>query len=166
MNVRMSDYWGNYDHVGGSAKYTVPLIASDCPVGQDLDFYVEYWLPDYPDHIIQKGRVKIRVTGKDHASPLINWVKNCGDNTIQAGVYDGSTLKSVKARLQSKDHPERTLETELKDDGKEGDRCETDHVYSKKIPVQGFGVFNIEIEAIDMFGNIKTEKSTDIHVLQ
>jgi hypothetical protein len=166
MNVRMSDYWGNYDHVGGSAKYTVPLIASDCPEGQDLDFYVEYWLPDYPDHIIQKGRIKIHITGKDLAPPLIDWVKISGDNTIQASVYDGSSLKSVIARLQSKDHPERTLETELKDNGKEGDRRENDNVYSKKMPVEGFGVFNIEIEAIDISGNIKIEKSTDVHVLQ
>jgi poly(3-hydroxybutyrate) depolymerase len=166
INVRMSDYWGNYDHVGGSAKYTVPMIASNCPEGQDLNFYVEYWLPDYPDHIIQKGRIRINVTGKDIAPPLIGWVKISGDNTIHAKVCDGSALRSVKARLQSKATPERILETELKDDGKEGDACEKDNVYSRKMLVQGFDLFNIEIEAVDLFGNIKTQKSTDIYVLQ
>ena len=31
LNKRMSDDWTSFDHVGASAKYSVPLISSDCP---------------------------------------------------------------------------------------------------------------------------------------
>ncbi len=34
INIRESDNWSTYDHVGGSAKYSVPVISSDCPENQ------------------------------------------------------------------------------------------------------------------------------------
>ena len=132
---------------------------------QNIEFFAEYWLPDYPNHIIKQSKIRIKVTGKDITSPLVGWVKIAGDNTIQAKVYDGSKLQTVKAKLLSKDAPERFFEIELKDEGIEGDRSEADNVFSKKIPAQGFGLFNIEIEAIDLSGNKKIEKATDVFVL-
>ena len=53
----------------------------------------------------------------------------------------------------------------LKDNGKEGDRAEADNVFSKKIPDQKFGLYNIEIEATDSFGNKMVEKKSDVFVL-
>ena len=61
---RKSDDWTHFDHVGASAKYTVPLIASNCPENHTIDFFAEYWLPEYPFHIIKQGIIKIEVKGK------------------------------------------------------------------------------------------------------
>ena len=80
----MSDYWGSFDYVGGSAKYNVPLISSDCPENHPIEFFAEYWLPEYPFHIIKQGVIKIKVKGKDNTPPKIRWVKIPGDNIIQA----------------------------------------------------------------------------------
>ena len=38
VNTRMSDDWTPFDHVGASAKYSVPLISSDCPENHALIF--------------------------------------------------------------------------------------------------------------------------------
>jgi len=59
INVRKSDNWGQYDHVGGSAKFSIPLLAANCPQNQRLEFFAEYWLPDYPLHTIKQGRIFI-----------------------------------------------------------------------------------------------------------
>jgi hypothetical protein len=165
IKIRKSDYWGNYDHVGGSAKYYIPLIASNCPESHTLSFFVEYWLPDYPLHIIKQGVVIIEVKGKDTTPPKISWVHITGDNCIQAKVYDGSKIQSVKAGLIGKDDPAKLLNVELKDDGVEGDRAEADNVFSKKIPDQKFGTYTVVIEATDSFGNKIIEEVPDSFVL-
>ncbi|MBA7580398.1 hypothetical protein ES708_22289 [subsurface metagenome] len=118
-----------------------------------VEFFAEYWLPDYPYHIIKRGKVKIKVSGKDNTPPIAQWVKVSGDNVIQAKVYDGGKIQYVKAILRSKDNPEKFFKIELKDDGKEGDRAEGDNVFSKKIPDRKFGLYNVEIEAADSFTN-------------
>ena len=64
----MSDDWAPFDHVGASAKYSVPLISSDCPENHPIDFFAEYWLPEYPLHIIKQGIIKIEVKGKDNTA--------------------------------------------------------------------------------------------------
>ncbi len=56
INTRVSDNWGSYDHVGGSAKYSVPLISSACPGGQVIGFIAEYWLPDNPESYYKAGK--------------------------------------------------------------------------------------------------------------
>ncbi len=165
INIRISDNWGSYDHVGGSAKYSVPVLSSDCPGNHMVEFFAEYWLPDYPYHIIKRGKVKIKVTGQDSTPPKTGWVQISGDNVIQARIYDGSKIQSVIAKLISKDNPEEFFKVELKDNGKEGDRAEADNVFSKKIPDRKFGLYNIEIEATDSFGNKMVEKKSDVFVL-
>jgi pimeloyl-ACP methyl ester carboxylesterase len=165
INIRKSDNWGSYDHVGGSAKYSVPVISSDCPDNQVIDFFTEYWLPDYPNHIIKHGKISIKVTGKDITPPELPWVRITGDNIIQAKIFDGSKIQNVKAKLILKDKPDKYFEVELKDDGMNGDRTEEDNVFSYKIPEQKFGLYQIEITAIDSFGNTMTKKSPDIFVL-
>jgi poly(3-hydroxybutyrate) depolymerase len=164
-NFRLSDNWGAYDHVGGSAKYSVPVISSGCPENHVIEFVAEYWLPDNPNHIIKQGRINIKVTGKDKTPPELQWIRIPGDNVLQAKINDGSVIHNVKAKLVLKDKPEKYLEVELNDDGINGDKVENDNVFSYKIPEQKFGLYNIEISATDSFGNVMTKKSPEIFVL-
>ncbi|MEN8229070.1 MAG: alpha/beta hydrolase-fold protein [Bacteroidota bacterium] len=165
INIRVSDNWSNYDHVGGSAKYSVPVLSSASPQNHMIEFSTEYWLPDYPYHIIKRGKVKIEVTGQDSTPPQVQWVKGSGDNVIQAKAYDGGKIQSMKARLISREFPEKFIEVELNDKGKEGDREEGDHIFSKKIPDQKFGLYHVEIEAIDSFNNKIASEWPDVIVL-
>ena len=170
INTRVSDSWGSYDHVGGSAKYSVPIISSDCPQDHPVEFFAEYWLPDYPDHIIKRGKITISVSGEDHTAPLVRWVQLPGSNTLQASIHDGGKIKYAKAILRStddpmKDNPGLLLEVELNDDGVSGDRVAGDHVFSIKIPEQKFGLYTLEIETADINGNIRIEKDPHIYVI-
>ena len=165
INIRKSDNWSSIDHVGGSAKYDIPLISSDCPEGHFLEFFVAYWLPEYPLHIIKQGSVRIEVQGKDSTPPKLDRIQIPGDNTIQVKMVDGSKIIRVKAKMISRDEPNKFFEVELKDDGLAGDRTETDNVFSKKIPEQKFGRYRVVIEALDSFGNEMMEESPDDFVL-
>ena len=52
------------------------LISSDCPENQVIDFIAEYWLPDYPNHIIRQGKVAVKVTGSDQTPPEMKWAQS------------------------------------------------------------------------------------------
>jgi poly(3-hydroxybutyrate) depolymerase len=164
INIRLSDNWGNYDHVGGSAKYSVPLISSDCPQNHTVDLVATWWLPDYPEHLIQQGKIFIKVTGKDLTPPVIRQAGVSGDNTVEVKAYDGSVIKQIKARFTAVKDPSRTFEVVLNDEGREGDRVEKDLLFSKKMPEQSFGLFNMEIETVDSYGNTGTRKADGIYV--
>jgi len=164
IHIRKSDNWGSYDHVGGSAKYDVPLLSSNCPENHSLSFFAEYWLPAYPLHIIKQGVITIEVKGKDTTPPVVGWL-HVGNNTLQAKVYDGSKIQSIKAKLIAKDDPANSFDVELKDDGLAGDRAEADNVFSKKLPERKFGMYRVVLEVIDSFGNKKSEESPEDFVL-
>jgi len=163
-NIRLSDNWGSYDHVGGSAKYSVPLISSDCPQNHAIEFLATYWLPAYPEHIIKQGRIVIKVSGKDETPPVIRWADVSGDNTIHVKVLDGSGIRLVKVRLINEKDPAKIIEAVLNDKGTDGDRSENDLLFSKKMDEQEFGIYIMEIETMDSFGNRKTEKNENRHV--
>lgn len=165
ISIRKSDSWGSYDHVGGSAKYSVPLISSDCKENKVIDFFAEYWLPDYPDHIIKQGKVKITVSGADRTPPEMIWMNIRGDNVIQACINDGSEVRNVKARLTLKDAPEKSFEVALNDKGIDGDSASDDNVFSYAIPEMKFGLYNVEVEATDMSGNSMKSNSDKVFVL-
>ncbi len=165
MQIREPDNWAAYDHVGASAKYSVPLISSDCLQEHAIQFFAEYWLPEYPNHIIRRGVVTIHVQGKDETPPELQWVKISGDNTIQVKIYDGGRITSVKTRLRLKDDPGKFFEKELYIDGKEGDRNDSDFVFSKKIQERGFGLYEAEIEAMDESGNQMIKQWTGVLVV-
>lgn len=112
INVRMSDNWASFDYVGASAKYSVPLIASDCPENHRIDFFAEYWLPDYPLHIIRQGKINLEVKGKDSTPPIISWVHIPGDNILRVKVYDGSEIKYLKATFVPKASTEKSFDAE------------------------------------------------------
>ena len=165
VNTRISDDWSDFDWVGASAKYSIPLLSSNCPENHSIEFFAEYWLPDHPLHIIKQGVIKIKVKGNDKTAPNISWVHIEGDNTLQTKIYDGSKIQYVKARLIKKDDPEKSFEIELKDDGISEDRVKGDNVFSKKIPEQKFGFYRVVIEATDSFGNKTVEEAPDQFVL-
>ncbi len=156
LNLRKSDNWGSYDHVGGSAKYSVPIIASNCPDNHTVNFLTEYWLPDYPYHIIKQGKVDIKISGKDLTPPIVQWAQISGDNTLQISVRDGGEIQSVIAKLKTVKTPDKILKVTLNDHGKYGDKAKGDHVFSHKISAQKFAEYTIEIETTDAFGNTMT----------
>jgi hypothetical protein len=153
VNVRESDNWSSYDHVGGSAKYSVPLVAADCPPGRSIKLLAEYWLPNYPYHIISKGEINITVSGYDQTPPVIQWVNIRGDNTLQVRLYDGGPIGPVNARLVNIKDPDQEIECTLNDQGQAGDRIANDRVFSYRIPAQQFGQYTIQITAADTSGN-------------
>lgn len=155
---RKSDNWTSFDHVGGSAKYDVPLIASDIPDGHTITFLAEYWLPEYPIHHIRKGVVKIPVRGKDTTPPVCGRVKVTGDNVLHARIFDGGRITRVKATLVNKDDPKKSLEVSLNDEGTNGDRTANNLVFSARVPDQVFGIFRVTLEAEDVFGNVVKEE--------
>ncbi len=157
IRVRKSDSWTTYDHVGASAKYSVPILASDCPQKHRIKFFAEYWLPDYPDHIIKRGVIEINVEGRDQTAPEVEWVKISGDNTIHVKILDGGKISSVKAQLRLQKNPSKSFEIELNNDGKSGNQVPGDLVFSRKIEEIGFGLYQVVLEAEDIYGN-KTKK--------
>ena len=160
VNVRKSDNWSSFDHVGASAKYDVPLIASSCPEGHALQFFVEYWLPEYPFHHIRRGTVTVIVKGKDTTAPLTERIHARGDNVLEVRIIDGSPVKNVKATLIAEGDPKKTVEISLTDDGKKADRAQNDLIFSQEIPSQAFGIFRVVVEAEDSAGNKSVMEST------
>jgi S-formylglutathione hydrolase FrmB len=165
IRMRQSDNWTSFDHVGGSAKYDIPLISSDCPENHLLDFFTEYWLPEYPLHIIRQGIVKVRVKGADTTPPVIGRIEVTGDNLLQVKMYDGTDIGRVKAILIEENDPKKRMEIALTDDGQNGDRQPMDLLFSQKIPNQVFGIFRVVIEAEDAFGNKTVEEAEEHFVL-
>lgn len=171
IHIRKSDSWGSYDHVGASAKYSVPVIASEIPEGHTVKFFSEYWLPDYPYHIIKRGTVEIKVTGTDKTPPELKWVKMHGDNTIHANLYDGGEIKSVRAKFALTDTPDmagepvKSFEINLYDNGENGDRASSDRVFGSKIKEMGFGLYKVQIEAEDMYGNKMVKDWDEVMVI-
>ena len=154
VNSRESDSWYSFDHVGSSAKYSVPLISSDCPNDKIIEFFASYWVPVAENiHVIKQGKISITVKGKDNTPPSLHWVQIPGDNTIQAMIFDGSKIKYAKATLILKNDPEKRFDVELKDNGNGSDRVAADNVFSNRIPIQKFGIYRVIIEVMDSFGN-------------
>ena len=130
-----------------------------------MDFFAEYWLPDYPDHIIKRGKITISVSGEDHTAPILGRVQVTGDNTLQARIYDGGKIRYAKAVLRLEDDPGQYLAVDLNDNGLAGDRAAGDHIFSAQIPEQPFGLYTVEIETADEYGNTGIEKDPRVFVL-
>jgi len=59
--TRISDSWGEYDHVGASVKYSLPLIKPTCPPNHVLQFMTRVLLPDKPEHKVRYAVVQFTV---------------------------------------------------------------------------------------------------------
>jgi hypothetical protein len=176
INIRISDNWERYDGIGGSAKYSIPVISSECPDNHGVEFYAEYWVPDNKKHIIKRGIIKTVVGGKDNTGPEVRWVHISGNNNLAVKVYDGSPVKSVKARLIPVNDvkglnnvhltdPKQVIEFELKDDGKDGDLTVDDKVFTKRLSVKTTYFYRVETEAADLFGNKTIEKGSEVFLV-
>ncbi len=167
INIRKSDNWGSYDHVGASAKYSVPVISSNTPENHEIEFYYKLQLPkERPEHFFKYGKLKVTVTGKDDTAPTVSWFNINGDNTIQSRLFDGSEITKVIARFTSVKYPGDNFEILLTDDGKNGDRIDKDLVFSKKVTRSKFNLYSVEIEAMDIHGNKSTQSCEGIFELQ
>jgi hypothetical protein len=60
LTRRVSDGWGGYDSVGGSAKFTLAKISPKC-AGREIPFYARWVEPSKPDHVLKTGVVRVRV---------------------------------------------------------------------------------------------------------
>lgn len=158
IHIRESDYWTSYDHVGASAKYSVPIVASDCPNGHAISFFAEYWTPSYPDHIIKRGIINIKIQGKDQTPPQVEWVKVSEDNTIKVKIYDGAKISAVKANFYPKDEQKTPFSIELPPSKPKGYRLESNLIFTEKISEKGFGLYQVEIEAEDTYKNKTIEE--------
>ena len=152
-HTRISDSWAQFDHVGGSFKYSVPLISAGCAPGTDITFYVEYWVPDYPDHHIKGGEVTLTVYGEDKTAPQLDWARVKGDNIFQAKLYDGGEIVQADVTLRPEKDPETRFNFTLNDSGKSGDKAAADGVFSQKIQVEAFGLYEAEVSVTDDKGN-------------
>jgi hypothetical protein len=61
LTERASDGWGDYDHVGASAKISLPLIRSSCTPDHLVRALARIQLPDKPNHKIRYAVVEFRI---------------------------------------------------------------------------------------------------------
>jgi hypothetical protein len=59
--LRAFDDWSDYDHVGASAKYSLPLIKPDCPPGHVIHALARVLLPNKPNHIVRFAAIEFAV---------------------------------------------------------------------------------------------------------
>lgn len=61
LTLRASDDWGRYDHVGASAKISLPLIQSSCTPGHLVRALARVILPDKPNHKVRYAVIEFQV---------------------------------------------------------------------------------------------------------
>jgi hypothetical protein len=66
--LRAFDDWSDYDHVGASAKYSLPLIKPDCPQGHVIHVLARVLLPNKPNHLVRFAAIEIPVVAPGSAT--------------------------------------------------------------------------------------------------
>jgi hypothetical protein len=61
LTERVSNGWAQYDHVGASAKYSLPLIRSTCAPGHVIRMLARVQLPDRPNDKIRYSVITFKV---------------------------------------------------------------------------------------------------------
>jgi hypothetical protein len=62
VHPRQSDYWGNFDNVGASAKINPLVVAKDCTGTSPQPVLFEYWKPtENKRHVTKYGIANITV---------------------------------------------------------------------------------------------------------
>ncbi len=163
-STRISDSWTGFDHVGGTFKFDVPILSSHS-AGKSIDLLAEYWLPEYPDHHIKKGKISVQVVGKDRTPPQISWINIADDNILQVKFYDGDEVSQAKATLHFENDPNAAFQVDLNDQGMEGDSVAGDQVFGQKIKVPKFGLYQLSIIVSDFSGNENIIKIPESNVL-
>ncbi|EPR69617.1 putative esterase [Cyclobacterium qasimii M12-11B] len=166
VSIRIADPWQEYDHIGGTVKYTMPVLDAEIPEGEEIPFYFEYWTPGpiSGQHIIHKGKVNVQVKGEDKTLPQVEWVQVLNDDRIEARVYDGASVgevhltlspnveKSTLKHVNWEDTPP-SFSIELTDDGQGGDTVKGDGVYSARITGRPSYFYDLSFELNDSIGN-------------
>lgn len=166
VSIRIADPWQEYDHIGGTAKYTMPVLDAKTPEGEEIPFYVEYWTPGpiSGQHIVHKGKINIQVEGKDKTLPEVEWVQVLNDDLIEARIYDGAEVGGVMLTLIPNEEKSTlkhvnwdvipsTFSIELKDDGLGADAVKGDGVFSARISGKPTYFYDLSFELRDALGN-------------
>ena len=59
--ARGADTWGDYDHAGASAAYSVPSIRADCPPGHVVHMLARVLIPNLPNHRVRYASIEFPV---------------------------------------------------------------------------------------------------------
>jgi hypothetical protein len=59
--IRISDSWVDYDHVGASAKYSLPTIRPQCEPGHVVEMLARVLIPNTPNHQVRYRKVQLPV---------------------------------------------------------------------------------------------------------
>jgi hypothetical protein len=59
--IRISDSWIDYDHVGASAKYSMPTIRPDCEPGHVIEMLARVLIPNTPTNQVRYWKVQLPV---------------------------------------------------------------------------------------------------------
>ncbi|WP_339926271.1 alpha/beta hydrolase-fold protein [uncultured Cyclobacterium sp.] len=166
VSIRIADPWQEYDHIGGTVKYTMPVLSGEIPEGEKIPFYVEYWTPGdiSGQHIIHKGKINITVKGEDKTAPVVQWVQVLNDELIEARIYDGTSVNKVMLTLSPNEEKSTlkhvnwdlvpsTFSIELKDDGLGQDAVKGDGIYSARISGKPTYFYDLSFEISDSLGN-------------
>ena len=153
LNLRFSDYWGEYDHVGGSAKYSMPTIASKCPAGHELLFIAEYLVPHAPEHVRKSGLVRIRLKGTDTTGPKALSADLLPGNILEVRIVEGGAVQAATATIVRNADPSFEVVVELNDSGIKGDRAARDSCFSAVVPDLPPGDYRVTARMTDNAGN-------------
>ena len=160
----MIDSWADYDHIGGGPRYTRHVIAPDCPNGKLIDFWIEFWLPNSPEHIIRRATIQLEVEGNtDRTPPVFKWLQVRNDFAIEVKLGDASKIKRTTVRFVPDkvksirrylkwEEPDK-FSVELNDQGLDGDKCAGDNVFSTRIAGKSSYFYKAEIIMEDDLGN-------------
>jgi hypothetical protein len=168
---RVSDNWGEFDHGGASAKYSIPVIAGNCIDGHKISFFAEYVTPlEKPYHQTKGATISVIVRGNDKTAPHADWAANTADNNFTVQMVEGSGIRSVTAYftpdftaldehlgepLKAKIQP---FSLPLSDDGTGADQIKGDFLFSGKLSSAYFSQYRVELSAEDIYGNTSKQK--------
>jgi len=153
LNLRFSDYWGEYDHVGGSAKYSMPTIASQCAAGHEVIFFAEYLLPHAPEHVRKSGLVRVRLKGTDTTAPKALSADLSPGNILEVRIVEGGAIQTAAATIVRSTDPSFQVVVDLNDNGTNGDRAAHDCFFSAAVPGLPPGDYRVTVTMVDRAGN-------------
>ncbi|GAA5219417.1 alpha/beta hydrolase [Membranihabitans marinus] len=166
VSIRVDDPWQEYDHIGGSFKYMMPVIDTEKGAGEVVNFYIEYWVPGNlsGQHIIKKGKVRVRIKGEDTTPPQVQYVQLHNNDRIEARIYDGQQVEKVTMtftpneetstmRYVGWDEVKKQFEVQLYDNGENGDVEAGDGIFSRQIRKRSSYFYNISMKIKDGLGN-------------
>jgi enterochelin esterase-like enzyme len=152
LRWRTSDYWGGYDNVGASVKYSRPIIRSSCPAGHPVTFFVRYVLPNRPEHVLRQGVATVVVGGTDTTPPQPVLARVTGD-VVQIDLREGSGVSAATAIFRN---GPTTVSVALGDGGAGGDRAAGDAIWSGRITGSATGTYTLDVASTDVLGNSAT----------